>query len=181
MVRRHAERAPAQTRDELHPRTSITRMTRLRVENRVETSSPRIGRQRRRERRRHDVAMCRRPRRGRRAAVEDRRMIQPRRVVTSVVDPDIQRIRRGRRVRCRLQRRRRRRGRRRPRARDEVIVRAILMRVGVASAGVASAASVITAAVRTAAVRTTAVRVVSFVARHEDERRDLARGRVRDR
>ena len=56
-----------------------------------------------------------------------------------------------------------------------------MMRVGVASAGVASAASVITAAVRTAAVRTTAVRVVSFVARHEDERRDLARGRVRDR
>ena len=176
MVRRHAERAPAQTRDELHPRTSITRMTRLRVENRVETSSPRIGRQRRRERRRHDVAMRRRPRRGSRAALEDRRMIQPRRVVASIVDPDIQRIRCGRRVRGRLRSRRRRRGRRRPRARAEVIVRAILMRVGVASSGVAIAASVITADVRTADVR-----VVRVVARHEDEGRDLARGRVRDR
>ena len=178
MVRRHAERAPAQTRDELHPRTSITRMTRLRVENRVETSSPRIGRQRRRERRRHDVAMRRRPRRGRRAALEDRRMIQPRRVVASIVDPDIQRIRCGRRVRGRGRSRRRRRGRRKPRARAEVIVIkiAILMRVGVASSGVAIAASVITADVRTADVR-----VVRVVARHEDEGRDLARGRVRDR
>tara|TARA_B100000085_G_C18200295_1_gene373400 strand:- start:335 stop:514 length:180 start_codon:yes stop_codon:yes gene_type:complete len=57
-----------------------------------------------------------------------------------------------------------------------VIKIAILMRVGVASSGVAIAASVITADVRTADVR-----VVRVVARHDDEGRDLARGRVRDR
>ena len=51
-----------------------------------------------------------------------------------------------------------------------------MMRVGVASSGVAIAASVITADVRTADVR-----VVRVVARHDDEGRDLARGRVRDR
>ena len=56
-----------------------------------------------------------------------------------------------------------------------------MMHVGVARVGVAIAASVITADVRTTDVRTAAVRVVSFVARHEDEGRDLARGRVRDR